>query len=208
MNFSRFALFLAIFIAPLLSMASENPKVEIKTDLGSFIIELYPNEAPITVQNFLSYVDSKFYDGTIFHRVVPGFIVQGGGVTVDFSEKETRAAIKNESDNGLRNDYQTVAMARLSNPDSATSQFYVNLKGNSNLNATTLTPGYTVFGKVIKGMEVIEKISVQPRGFFKRHLEAPSNPVYILSAKRFEGSINATNPMLNNRIKDALVKPQ
>jgi cyclophilin family peptidyl-prolyl cis-trans isomerase len=191
-------------------MASGNPKVELKTDLGTVVIELYPKEAPITVQNFLFYVDNQFYDGTIFHRVVPGFVVQGGGMTFDFIEKETGKPIKNESTNGLKNDYKSVAMARLSAPDSATSQFYINLQNNSGLNATETKPGYTVFGKVIEGMEAVEKIAQEPRGMFKAHPEAPNYAVRILSAKRFSGSNNTSttsDSMVNSRIKDALVKP-
>lgn len=210
MKLSRFALLLITFLFSLTAIASGNPKVELKTDLGTLIIELYPKEAPITVQNFLSYVDSKFYDGTIFHRVVPGFVVQGGGMTFDFNEKETGKPIKNESANGLKNDYKSVAMARFSVPDSATSQFYINLQSNPGLNATESKPGYTVFGKVIEGMEVIEKIAQEPRGMFKAHPEAPNYAVRILSAKRFDGITAASsnnNPMLNTRIKDALVKP-
>ncbi|ACE86007.1 peptidylprolyl isomerase [Cellvibrio japonicus] len=201
-----------LFLGASLATAADNPKVELKTDHGTVIIELYPKQAPITVQNFLEYVDSNFYDGTIFHRVVPGFVVQGGGMTFDFTEKPTRDPINNESDNGLRNEYKTVAMARHSNPNSATSQFYINLKGNPGLNATEKRPGYTVFGKVIDGMEVIEKIAQEPRGMFKAHPEAPNYAVRILSAKRYDPSSSATSsstsPLVNSRIKDALVKPQ
>lgn len=194
----------------LASKASDNPKVELKTDLGTVIIELYPTEAPITVKNFLSYVDSQFYDGTIFHRVVPGFVVQGGGMTFDFTEKTTGKPIKNESTNGLKNDYKSVAMARYSDPDSATSQFYINLQSNAGLNATETKPGYTVFGKVIEGIEVIEKVAQEPRGMFKAHPEAPNYAVRILTAKRFSGSSNTSttsDSIVNSRFKDALVKP-
>jgi peptidyl-prolyl cis-trans isomerase A (cyclophilin A) len=195
----------------LASKASDNPRVELKTDLGTVVIELYPKEAPITVQNFLSYVDSQFYDGTIFHRVVPGFVVQGGGMTFDFAEKTTGKPIKNESTNGLKNDYKTLAMARFSDPDSATSQFYINLQNNAGLNATETKPGYTVFGKVIEGIEVIEKIAQEPRGMFKAHPEAPNYAVRILTAKRFSGSNNtstASDSIVNSRFKDSLVKPK
>src|SRR5690606_4533915 len=129
------------------AVAQKNPQVALKTDLGTIVIELYVKEAPITVANFLEYVDSKFYDGTIFHRVVPGFVVQGGGMTFDFANKPTRDAIKNESANGLGNNYKTVAMARTARPDSATSQFYINLQDNNALNGSAEKPGYTVFGK-------------------------------------------------------------
>jgi cyclophilin family peptidyl-prolyl cis-trans isomerase len=210
MKLSAIVFLLTALTLSLSSMASGNPTVELKTDLGTVVIELYPKEAPITVQNFLFYVHNQFYDGTIFHRVVPGFVVQGGGMTFDFIEKETGKPIKNESTNGLKNDYKSVAMARLSAPDSATSQFYINLQNNSGLNATETKPGYTVFGKVIEGMEAVEKIAQEPRGMFKAHPEAPNYAVRILSAKRFSGSNNTSttsDSMVNSRIKDALVKP-
>lgn len=190
--------------------AAENTLVAIKTDLGTFVVEVYPKSAPTTVQNFLGYVDAKFYDGTIFHRVVPGFVVQGGGMTFDFAEKETRKPVINESVNGLKNDYQSVAMARQQDPDSATAQFYVNLQNNPGLNATETKPGYTVFGKVIAGMEVIEKIAQEPRGMFKAFPEAPNYAVRILSAARTDAS--SLNTLLESQrapkpssLKDALV---
>ena len=190
--------------------AAENTLVAIKTDLGTFVVEVYPKSAPVTAQNFLEYVDSKFYDGTIFHRVVPGFVVQGGGMTFDFSEKETRKPIVNESVNGLKNDYKSVAMARQQDPDSATAQFYVNLQNNPGLNATATKPGYTVFGKVIAGMDVIEKIAQEPRGMFKAYPEAPNYAVRILSAARTDTSgvhalIEAQNTPKPSSFKDALV---
>ncbi len=190
--------------------AAENTHVAIKTDLGTFVIEMYPKAAPATVQNFLGYVDSKFYDGTIFHRVVPGFVVQGGGMTFDFAEKETRKPVVNESVNGLKNDYKSVAMARQQDPDSATAQFYVNLQNNPGLNATETKPGYTVFGKVVAGMEVIEKIAQEPRGMFKAFPEAPNYAVRVLSAARTD--VNNVNALLESQntpkpssFKDALV---
>jgi peptidyl-prolyl cis-trans isomerase A (cyclophilin A) len=190
--------------------ATENTLIEIKTDLGAFVIELYPKAAPTTVKNFLDYVDAKFYDGTIFHRIVPGFVVQGGGMTFDFAEKETRKPIVNESVNGLKNEYRTVAMARQQHPDSATAQFYINLQHNQSLNANGAKPGYTVFGKVVKGMEVIEKIAQEPRGMFKAFPEAPNYAVRILSATRTDASsLTATdaaqNTAVKSSIKDALV---
>lgn len=190
--------------------SAEDTLVAIKTDLGTFVVELYPKSAPITVQNFLDYVDAKFYDGTIFHRVVPGFVVQGGGMTFDFAEKETRKAIINESVNGLKNDYKSVAMARQQDPNSATAQFYINLQNNPGLNATETKPGYTVFGKVVGGMEVIEKIAQEPRGMFKAFPEAPNYAVRILSAARTDTSslntlIESQNTPKPSSIKDALV---
>jgi peptidyl-prolyl cis-trans isomerase A (cyclophilin A) len=190
--------------------AAQNTLVAIKTDLGTFVIELQPKAAPVTVKNFLAYVDSQFYDGTIFHRVVPGFVVQGGGMTFDFTEKETLEPIINESINGLKNDYQSVAMARQQDPNSATAQFYVNLKNNSGLNATDSKPGYTVFGKIIWGMEVIEKIAQEPRGMFKAYPEAPNYAVRILSATRidnnsFKALVEAQKAPRPSGLKEALV---
>lgn len=190
--------------------AADTNLIAMKTDLGTFVIEVYPKSAPETVKNFLYYVDTKFYEGTIFHRVVPGFVVQGGGMTFDFTEKPTQKPVVNESKNGLPNDYRSVAMARQSDPDSATAQFYINLKNNSGLNATETKPGYTVFGKVISGMEVIEKIAQEPLGMFKAHPEAPNYAVRVLSATRTNSAgvqaimeqQRATKP---SSIKDALV---
>lgn len=190
MRINRYFLAITLFLLAHANYANENPRVAIKTDLGTIVVELYEKEAPITVSNFLNYVDSKFYDGTIFHRVVPGFVVQGGGMTFDFANKPTQEAIKNESFNGLKNDYKTLAMARRSHPDSATSQFYVNLQANPGLNATETKPGYTVFGMVIDGMDVIEKIAQEPRGMFKAHPEAPNYAVRVLSATRITASKN------------------
>lgn len=193
-----------------INTAAADDLVAVKTDLGSFVIELNAKAAPVTVKNFLQYVDSKFYEGTIFHRIVPGFVVQGGGMTFDFAEKPTAKAIVNESINGLSNDYKSVAMARQTDPDSATSQFYVNLQNNTSLNATQSKPGYTVFGKVIVGMEVIEKIAQEPRGMFKAFPEAPNYAVRILSAARISRSevqtlIQSQQSIKPSSIKDALV---
>jgi peptidyl-prolyl cis-trans isomerase A (cyclophilin A) len=171
---SAFIFMSSFAIAADTANANKNPLVSFKTDLGTFVVELYPAQAPITVKNFLSYVDSQFYNGTIFHRVVPGFVVQGGGMTFDFVEKPTEKPIKNEAANGLKNDYKTLAMARTSDPDSATSQFYINLNNNNALDASSRDAGYTVFGKVVVGMEVIEKIEKEPRGLFKAYPEAPN----------------------------------
>lgn len=188
------------------SYAVDKQLVAVKTDLGTFVIELYSKEAPVTVKNFLHYVDNKFYDGTIFHRVVPGFVVQGGGMTFDFAEKQTEKPIKNESNNGLGNAYKTVAMARQSDPDSATSQFYVNLKNNDGLDASETKPGYTVFGKVITGMEVIEKIAEEPRGMYKAFPEAPNYAVRILSATRTNSvAVDNSATQKTSSFKDAVV---
>lgn len=196
------------------SYAGCEPRVALKTDLGTFVVALYPEEAPVTVANFLEYVDSKFYDLTIFHRVVPGFVVQGGGMTFDFARKPAREPIKNESANGLRNDYKTVAMARTAQPDSASSQFYINLQNNNALDGTESKPGYTVFGIVVEGMDVVEKIAAEPRGMHRAHPEAPDYAVRILSAQRVDKDFiapqlekAASTSMQNSTVSDALVKP-
>jgi peptidyl-prolyl cis-trans isomerase A (cyclophilin A) len=190
--------------------AAENPLIAIKTDLGTFVIETYPQSAPVTVKNFLSYVDSKFYDGTIFHRIVPGFVVQGGGMTFDFAEKPTQKPIVNESIHGLGNDYKSVAMARQQHPDSATAQFYINLQNNPALNATDSKPGYTVFGKIIVGMDIVENIAKEPRGMFKAYPEAPNYAVRILkavhiTAKELQTIMSEQSSPKPSSIKDALV---
>lgn len=181
----------ALVLGALLIMAAaparaENPHVLLKTDLGEITIELFHQQAPVTVENFLAYVDSHFYDGTIFHRVIPGFVAQGGGLTYDFTPKPTRDPIVNESDNGLRNSPMTLSMARTSDPDSATSQFFINLNDNRTLNAREDQPGYTVFGRVVEGQETVIAIVEEPRGNFRAHPDAPNTPVRILTAERVQ----------------------
>jgi cyclophilin family peptidyl-prolyl cis-trans isomerase len=142
------------------SAADKNPVVIMDTSMGPIEIELYRDKAPITVNNFLNYVEKKFYDGTIFHRVIPNFMIQGGGFEPGMKEKETQAPIKNESSNGLSNKRGTIAMARTNVPDSATSQFFINAEDNDRLDKDRSPDGvgYCVFGKVIKGMDVVDKI--------------------------------------------------
>ncbi len=147
-----------------LSLAAHaaNPQVEMKTSLGSITLELYPEKAPQTVDNFLKYVNSGFYKGTVFHRVIDNFMIQGGGYDLGLKEKEPRAPIKNEAANGLKNDIYTVAMARTGDPHSASAQFFINVKDNDFLNYTAPTVqgyGYCVFGKVVKGMDVVQQIA-------------------------------------------------
>ncbi len=194
--FKKLSLFVLLFLSILstLSFAEEEvqdknqnnskPLVIMETDLGSMTIELYPDKAPITVKNFLAYVDSKFYEGIIFHRVVDNFVVQAGGYTYDFQRKEGLPPIKNESDNGLKNLQGTLSMARTSDPDSATSQFFINIKDNPNLDPEKNKAGYAVFGKVIEGFEVVKKIEAEPRGIFRQFPEAPNYAVRILKAYR------------------------
>jgi peptidyl-prolyl cis-trans isomerase A (cyclophilin A) len=170
--------------------AAANPQVEIKTSLGAIVIELYPEKAPKTVENFLQYVRSAHYDGTIFHRVIGNFMIQGGGFTADFykpgtpnfGQKPTRAPITLESKNGLRNDAGWVAMARTSHPDSATSQFFINTVDNDSLNHPQPDGhGYAVFGKVIKGMEVVSKIRAVKTTSSGPFRDVPAEPVTIES---------------------------
>ena len=152
----------ALLLGSTVAIAANNPQVEIKTNLGSITVELYSDKAPQTVKNFLEYVQSDYYKGTIFHRVIPGFMIQGGGYAQDFTQKPTREPVQNEAANGLKNDTGTIAMARTPNPHSATAQFFINVADNVFLNHTAPTArgyGYTVFGKVVKGMEVVNKIA-------------------------------------------------
>ncbi len=159
-------------------------KVKLETSLGEIVMELDSVKAPKSVANFLEYVDEGFYDGTVFHRIVPGFVIQGGGLTPDLKEKDTRAPIVNEADNGLKNDRYTVAMARTPDPHSATSQFYINLVDNRGLNYKAKTEegwGYAVFGKVISGQDVVNKIA----GVATRQ-SVPLEPVIIIKAERVD----------------------
>jgi cyclophilin family peptidyl-prolyl cis-trans isomerase len=149
-----------------------NPVVVMETSMGTVKIELYPDKAPVTVKNFLAYVDDKFFDDTVFHRVIgkensrdkEDFMVQGGGFSKDHKEKKTKDAIKNEADNGLSNKRGTLAMARTDNPDSATAQFFINVKDNTFLDKNARSAGYAVFGKVIEGMDVVDKIKAVKTG--------------------------------------------
>ena len=169
--------------------AEENPRVVLETGMGNITLELYPAKAPLTVKNFLTYVDEKFYDGTIFHRVIRGFMIQGGGMTSDMGEKPTHAPIRNEADNGLKNDRGTIAMARTQVPDSATAQFFINAKDNAFLNFRSKTVegyGYCVFGKVIKGMDVVDAIEAVATGNKGYHQDVPLKPVVILKAYRLK----------------------
>jgi len=149
------------------AQTKENPVVVMKTNLGTIEIELYPDKAPATVENFLNYVKEGHYDGTIFHRVIKGFMVQGGGFDADMKQKPTHEPIKNEADNGLGNEPGTIAMARTADPNSATAQFYINTVNNQGLNFRSKDArgwGYTVFGKVISGMDVVKAIEASPTG--------------------------------------------
>jgi cyclophilin family peptidyl-prolyl cis-trans isomerase len=160
--------------------------VEMKTSMGAITIELDAAKAPKTVENFMQYVKDGHYNGTIFHRVIENFMIQGGGFAVGMKQKPTRAPIENEASNGLKNDIYTVAMARTNEPHSASAQFFINLKSNDFLNFTSPSGngwGYTVFGRVVKGMDVVEKIKGVPTGTAGMHQNVPSTPVVIESIK-------------------------
>jgi cyclophilin family peptidyl-prolyl cis-trans isomerase len=162
------------------------PVVTLTTSLGVIELELDAEKAPVSVENFLAYVDAGHFDGTIFHRVIPGFMIQGGGFTGDMAQKPTRAAIKNEATNGLVNARGTIAMARTNVVDSATAQFFINLKDNDFLNHSGPGPryGYAVFGRVTKGMDVVDQIAAVPTGSKGGHQDVPKTNVVIESAKR------------------------
>ena len=181
----RLAVALSLFLAAAHTALAADPRVELRTNQGSIVIELYPGKAPKTVANFLQYVKDGHYNGTVFHRVIPGFMIQGGGLDKDMREKTTRAPVENEAANGLKNDYGTVAMARTPDPHSAKGQFFINVKDNAFLNFREPTPqgyGYTVFGKVVSGMDVVEKIARVPTGDARGHQNVPRDPVIIDSA--------------------------
>jgi cyclophilin family peptidyl-prolyl cis-trans isomerase len=186
----RFKLVLFVFLyamrANIHAATMPEPSVVFETSQGNFTVELYPEKAPKTVANFLQYVKDGFYENTIFHRVMNNFMIQGGGFERDMTEKNTRAPIVNESNNGLLNEPGTIAMARTMDPDSATAQFFVNLVDNQFLNYTSPDPeqiGYCVFGKVTSGFEVVQKIGVVPTAFVGRNENVPTRPITIKSVK-------------------------
>lgn len=166
-----------------------NPRVLIQTNMGDITVELFPNKAPKTVANFLRYVNEHFYDGTIFHRVIPNFMIQGGGFTPDLQKKPTHEPIPNEADNGLRNRIGTLAMARTNDPNSATAQFFINVAQNTFLDFREKTDrawGYAVFGRVIKGMKVVNHIRLVKTGFKNGMGDVPNNPVVIIKATQIQ----------------------
>lgn len=167
--------------------AVDNPRVVMQTSMGDIVIELYPQKAPKSVANFLQYVDEGFYNGTIFHRVIDGFMIQGGGFTEAFEKKETHAPIMNEADNGLRNTIGTIAMARTMDPHSATAQFYINVANNSSLDFREKTPrawGYAVFGRVVSGMEVVKAIKGVSTGSRGMYSDVPTTSIIIKKVSR------------------------
>jgi cyclophilin family peptidyl-prolyl cis-trans isomerase len=184
----RLLLLAFVFVAMVAMPAgAQAPRVTLTTSLGKIVLELDPAKAPKSVESFLAYVDSGFYDGTIFHRVIPGFMIQAGGHTANMQRKTTREPVVNESKNGLSNQRGTVAMARTADPDSATSQFFINSVDNSNgldSGKTGDGVGYTVFGKVVEGMDVVDKISAVKTTTVAGSRDVPVEAVVIQSAKR------------------------
>lgn len=157
-----------------------------KTSLGSFTVELHAEDAPVSVENFLRYADEGFFDGLVFHRVIPGFMIQGGGMTPDMKQKKNHPPIKNEAGNGLKNQRGTLAMARTDDINSATSQFFINLKDNAFLDHRSGNFGYAVFGRVTEGMDVVDKIAAVKTGQHGHHGDVPVEPVIIESVTRIK----------------------
>jgi peptidyl-prolyl cis-trans isomerase A (cyclophilin A)/peptidyl-prolyl cis-trans isomerase B (cyclophilin B) len=199
----------ALFVAALVSCqtqeqapsvaepAQQGPQVRITTNFGDIVLELYPDKAPKTVENFLQYVNDGFYDNTIFHRVIDGFMIQGGGFTTDFVQKPTRAPVPNEADNGLRNTIGTIAMARTMDPHSATAQFFINVANNSPLDFREKTPrawGYAVFGRVTQGMDVVKAIKEQRTGSGGPFPTDVPQQMVIIQKVRVEGAAPAPTP--------------
>lgn len=169
-------------LTPFLASAEGPPKVRLETTLGAIVLELDAEKAPLSTSNFLAYVNDGFYDGTIFHRVIDGFMIQGGGFDESFSRKKTREPIKNEADNGLKNRRGTIAMARTSDPHSATAQFFINVVDNGMLDYRSPDPrgwGYAVFGRVVEGMEVVDAIRKTPTGVRGRYRDVPTTNIVI-----------------------------
>ena len=187
--------YLMLFLFSTLSFATENKmsdtqtKVKMTTSQGAFVIQLDHVKAPVSAANFVEYVKSGFYNGTIFHRVIPGFMAQGGGFDNSFAQKDTKAPIKNEADNGLKNKRGTLAMARTNDPNSATAQFFINYKDNGFLDHTSPTPsgwGYAVFGEVIEGMDVVDEMAKQPTGNRGMLQDVPKTDIVIEKAEVIE----------------------
>jgi peptidyl-prolyl cis-trans isomerase A (cyclophilin A) len=162
--------------------------IRFHTTHGDFTVELFDKEAPVSVENFLKYVDDGHFDGTIFHRIVPGFVIQGGGLTSDFQPKKTRAPIANEATNGLKNERGTLSMARTNEVNSATSQFFVNLSDNAFLDHSKGQYGYAVFGRVSDGLDVVDAIAAVRTGTRKQYQDAPLEDVTIVSARRVDAA--------------------
>jgi peptidyl-prolyl cis-trans isomerase B (cyclophilin B) len=179
------AAFLPIFFASAADAAPKRPQVIMETSKGKIVLELFPEKAPLSVENFISYVKGGSYDGTIFHRVIKGFMIQGGGFTSAMANKPTKAPVQNEADNGLKNERGAIAMARTNDPHSATAQFFINLVNNEFLNHKGKNPqgwGYAVFGKVTEGMDVVDSIAAVQTGAKGDFRDVPVEPVLIQKA--------------------------
>jgi|WetSurMetagenome_2_1015567.scaffolds.fasta_scaffold00025_34 cyclophilin family peptidyl-prolyl cis-trans isomerase len=173
---------LAVSVTAFSAETPANPRVKLETTKGTIVVELFPKAAPKTVENFLQYVKDGFYDGTIFHRVIKNFMIQGGGFTKDMNEKSTRPPVVNEADNGLKNALGTLAMARTPNPNSATAQFFINVKDNAFLNFRSKDAdgwGYCVFGRVVSGLSVVTAIENEPTGTSGMYQDVPLTPVVM-----------------------------
>ncbi len=184
--FKRLFLCLILLGSTTIGFAADTVKIKMTTNAGDIILELYPDKAPQTVKNFVNYTEMNFYNKTIFHRVINGFMIQGGGFTNAQDRKKTLSPIKNEADNGLKNDRGTIAMARTQDPHSATAQFFINLKNNDFLNHTRKTLngwGYTVFGRVIEGMDIVNKIANVKTTRTAGQQNIPVDPIYIEDMK-------------------------
>ena len=183
------AFFTTLSFATEKNMANTHTKVKLSTSLGDIVLQLEDEKAPVSAANFIAYVKQGFFNGTIFHRVIPGFMAQGGGFDTAFNQKSTNAPIKNEADNGLKNKRGTIAMARTSDPDSATAQFFINYKDNSFLDHSSKTAsgwGYAVFGEVIEGMDVADSFAKQPTGNRGGHQDVPKTDIVIDKAEIIE----------------------
>ncbi len=175
-------LILSLLLLAASAVAADNPQVVLTTSLGKITIELDAEKAPLSTKNFIEYVESGFYDNTIFHRVISHFMIQGGGMAADMVKKPSREPIKNEADNGLKNLRGTIAMARTNDPDSANSQFFINVQDNASLNMRMGSAGYAVFGKVVAGMDVVDDIRFVETGMHKGRADVPLETVTLISA--------------------------
>jgi peptidyl-prolyl cis-trans isomerase B (cyclophilin B) len=178
---------MAVWAICFAAIAGDNPKVDLDTSKGKIVLELNSDKAPQTVKNFLAYVDAGYYDGTIFHRVIPDFMIQGGGFTANMKQKRSQVPIQNEADNGLRNQRGTIAMARTQDPHSASAQFFINTKDNDFLNHKGKSPqgwGYAVFGRVVEGIGVVDAISKVKTVTRGMHRNVPAEPIVIMQARR------------------------
>jgi cyclophilin family peptidyl-prolyl cis-trans isomerase len=179
----RLYLFAFAFLFAIAAHAA-NPQLELKTSQGTMVVELFQEKAPKTVENFMQYAKDGFFNGTVFHRVIPGFMIQGGGFTPEMKQKETREPIQNEAKNGLKNELGTLAMARTGDPHSASAQFFINLKDNSFLDYPGRDGwGYAVFGKVLQGFDVVQKIATVPTGRAGPFTDVPTSPIVIESVR-------------------------